>query len=175
MPALADRSRAYLIRNDGFENEYYIVENRQQTSWDTSLPGNGIIIFHIDFVPNLWVSVKEYINKSDRQHYVLFHANDMNTISNNARWPYPYEENDSLTNMSSPAATLFNDNKDGTKLMSKPIRNMKVTGGLASFDFTVDTTTGINAVTTGTDQLLYRIGKVEIIRDANGNIRKVIR
>ena len=175
MPALADRSRAYLIRNDGFENEYYIVENRQQTSWDTSLPGNGIIIFHIDFVPDLWVSVKEYINKSDRQHYVLFHANDMNTISNNARWPYPYEENDSLTNMSSPAATLFNDNKDGTKLMSKPIRNMKVTGGLASFDFTVDTTTGINAVTTGTDQLLYRIGKVEIIRDANGNIRKVIR
>ena len=30
MPALSDESQAYLIRNDGFKDEYYIVENRQQ-------------------------------------------------------------------------------------------------------------------------------------------------
>ena len=175
MPALAEEGRAYLIRNDGWENEYYMVENRQPLGWDKTLPGQGILIFHIDFDPELWVSIKEYVNKSDRQHYVLFHANNKNTISNSAEWPYPYQENDSLTNMSSPAATLFNDNEDGTLLMSKPITNMKVTGGLASFNFTVIPTTGITAVTTGADRLLYRIGMVDIIRDANGNIRKVIR
>ena len=175
MPALADEGTAYLIRNDGFENEYYMVENRQQKGWDEGLPGSGIAIFHIDFDPSLWVSVTDYVNKSTRQHYVLFHANDKNSMLLYLDgWPYPYKENNSLTNTSSPAAVLFNNNTDGTKLMSKPITNMAVTAGLASFDFDV-TPTGMKEVTTGADQLLYRFGVVDIIRDAKGNIRKVIR
>jgi M6 family metalloprotease-like protein len=178
MPALADEGKAYLIRNDGLENEYYIVENRQKKGWDEDLPGNGIIIFHIDYEPALWVSIKDYANKSGRQHYVLFHANDKNTMSSNDAWPYPYLANDSLTNTSSPAAILFNNNTDGTKLMSKPITKMTVSDGLASFDFAVIPTTpitGMKEVTTGADQLLYRFGMVDIIRDAKGRIRKVIR
>ena len=175
MPALADEGTAYLIRNDGFENEYYMVENRQQKGWDEGLPGSGIAIFHIDFDPSLWVSVTDYVNKSTRQHYVLFHANDKNSMLLYLDgWPYPYKENNSLTNTSTPAATLFNNNNDGTKLMSKPITNMAVTAGLASFDFSVETT-DMKEVTTGADQLLYRFGMIDIIRDAKGNIRKVIR
>ena len=175
MPALADEGTAYLIRNDGFENEYYMVENRQQKGWDEGLPGSGIAIFHIDFDPSLWVSVTDYVNKSTRQHYVLFHANDKNSMLLYLDgWPYPYKENNSLTNTSSPAAVLFNNNTDGTKLMSKPITNMAVTAGLASFDFSVETT-DMKEVTTGADQLLYRFGMIDIIRDAKGNIRKVIR
>ena len=175
MPALADEGTAYLIRNDGFENEYYMVENRQQKGWDEGLPGSGIAIFHIDFDPSLWVGVTDYVNKSTRQHYVLFHANDKNSMLLYLDgWPYPYKENNSLTNTSTPAATLFNNNNDGTKLMSKPITNMAVTAGLASFDFSVETT-DMKEVTTGADQLLYRFGVVDIIRDAKGNIRKVIR
>lgn len=175
MPALADEGTAYLIRNDGFENEYYMVENRQQKGWDEGLPGSGIAIFHIDFDPSLWVSVTDYVNKSTRQHYVLFHANDKNSMLLYLDgWPYPYKENNSLTNTSTPAATLFNNNNDGTKLMSKPITNMAVTAGLASFNFSVETT-DMKEVTTGADQLLYRFGMIDIIRDAKGNIRKVIR
>ena len=175
MPALADEGTAYLIRNDGFENEYYMVENRQQKGWDEGLPGSGIAIFHIDYDAALWVSIMEYVNKPARQHYVLFHANNKNSMSLYLDgWPYPYKENNSLTNTSTPAATLFNNNSDGTKLMSKPITNMAVTNGLASFDFSVETT-DMKEVTTGADQLLYRFGMVDIIRDAKGNIRKVIR
>jgi hypothetical protein len=38
----------YLIR-DGCQNEeYFLVENRNQTGFDTSLPGKGIMIWHID-------------------------------------------------------------------------------------------------------------------------------
>ena len=175
MPALADEGTAYLIRNDGFENEYYMVENRQQKGWDEGLPGSGIAIFHIDFDPSLWVSVTDYVNKSTRQHYVLFHANDKNSMLLYLDgWPYPYKENNSLTNTSTPAATLFNNNNDGTKLMSKPITNMAVTAGLASFDFSVETA-DMKELTTNADQLLYRFGMIDIIRDAKGNIRKVIR
>ena len=175
MPALADEGRAYLIRNDGHENEYYIVENRQQTSWDASLPCNGIVIFHIDFDPSLWVSIKEYVNTSNHQHYALFHANNKTSTLDLDGWSYPYEQNDSLTNTSVPAAVLYNNNTDGTRLMSKPITKMAVADGLASFHFEVAPITGMKEVTTGADQLLYRFGMIDILRDAKGNIRKVIR
>ncbi len=154
MPALADKPTAYLIRNDGFENEYYIVENRQKTSWDTSLPGSGILVFHIDYDPGLWVSVNDYVNKSDRQHYLLFHANNRTTSSG---WAYPYQTNNSLTNTSTPAATLWNANSDETKLMNKPLTNMSVANGLAAFDFMGGATSLTSVVSSSTDapQVVY--------------------
>lgn len=173
MPALTDEGRAYLIRNDGYENEFYLVENRQPTQWDAGLPGSGLLIFHIDYDPSLWTSIKDFPNTDKLKHYDVFRASNVKKPYDN--WCYPYQGNDSLTNTSLPAATLNNDNIDGTKLMSKPITNMTVTGGLASFDFTVATTTGLREVTTGASRLLYRFGMVDIVRDAQGNIRKRIR
>jgi M6 family metalloprotease-like protein len=173
MPALADEGKAYLIRNDGHENEYYIVENRQPLDWDASLPGSGIVVFHIDYDPSIWTNTNTYTNSADIKRYSMFYANDqMNPYT---EWPYPYQENNSLTNTSTPAATLNHDNSDGTKFMSKPITDMTVTDGLASFNITVPTTTGMTVVTTGASQLLYRFGMVDIVRDTKGNIRKIIR
>ena len=154
MPALADQATAYLIRNDGFENEYFIVENRQKKSWDASLPGSGILVFHIDYDPGLWVSVNDYVNKSDRQHYLLFHANNRTTSSG---WAYPYQTNNSLTNTSTPAATLWNANSDEMKLMNKPLTNMSVANGLAAFDFMGGATSLTSVVSSSTDapQVVY--------------------
>ena len=172
IPALADNDVAYLIRNDGYENEYYFVENRQATGWDASLPSNGVLIFHIDYDPSVWTSTQEYPNSSYRKRYILFHANNKNTTFSTAGWAYPFEENNALTNTSSPAADLFHANTDGTMLMNKPITNISVTNGLASFNFNM--ATSIKEVTTNTSQILYRFGMLTIFRDANGNIRKVI-
>ena len=135
MSALNDKPQAYLIRNNGYENEYYIVENRQQIGWDANLPGKGIIIFHIDYDSDLWISTSEYTNSPNRQHYLIIPANDFASTGSSNRWSYPYYYNNELTNTSTPAATLWNDNTDGTKLMSKPLTNMAVSGELASFDF----------------------------------------
>ena len=175
MPALAEEPTAYLIRNDGNENEYYIVENRQQTGWDTSIPGNGVLIFHIDYDPTVWPSAKATTNSDELMRYELFQANNKNYLISG--WTYPYESNDSLTNNSTPAAILNNDNSHGTKYMSKPITNISVTAGLASFDFAISTDyTGIKEVSTdATSKLLYSFGMIDIIRDDKGNIRKVIR
>lgn len=172
MPALAEQGRAYLIHNDGYENEYYIIENRQPLGWDAGLPGSGILVFHIDYDPSVWTSTRVVPNSPSRKRYEIFHANNM--ISPYRRWTYPYQDNNSLTNTSLPASTLYNDNIDGTKLMSKPITNMTVTNGLASFDFS-ESPTGIISVASGTDQLLYRFGVIDIVRDAKGNVKKVIR
>lgn len=146
MPALCDEPQAYLIRNDGAENEYYIIENRQLRGWDEHLPGSGILIFHVDYDKNLWVSTTTPVNSTTLKRYHIFPANNNAKINIASEWAYPYIlqdsmgndsiANDQLTNTSEPAATLNNANADGEKLMSKPITNLSVdANGKASFVF----------------------------------------
>lgn len=34
--------------------EYYLLENRQQTGWDAYIPGHGMLIWHIDYDARAW-------------------------------------------------------------------------------------------------------------------------
>lgn len=36
------------------KSEYYILENRQQAGWDEYIPGHGLLVWHIDFDPQMW-------------------------------------------------------------------------------------------------------------------------
>jgi hypothetical protein len=174
MPQLAEQPVAYLVRNDRWQDEYYFIENRQKIGWDANIPGQGVVVFHIDYDPSIWTSTTIMPNSSSYKRYNIFPANNKTSSYYATGWAYPYSGNNQLTNVSTPAATLNHQNTDGTKLMSKPITNMKVTGGLASFDFSV-TTTGISEkIIPHNSHLLYRFGPLDIIRDANGTIRKVI-
>lgn len=173
--SLEEQSQAYLIRNDGYANEYYIVENRQQTGWDQYLPGSGIVIFHIDYDEDVWK--KGIPNTYNNKRYTIIPANNKTSYSdkNAADWAYPYGENDSLTNLSMPAATLLHKNTDGTTFMNKPIWNMEVTGGIASFTF-IDDPTGIwERKIEGQPQILFDLGPIYIIRNARGEIKKVMK
>ena len=142
MPALADQPVAYLIRNDGYADEYYILENRQPTRWDASLPGAGLVVFHIDYSPQLWL-LSNNLNAGDKQHYVIIGANGKTSYTYSSGWAYPYQNCNELTNTSSPAATLWNANTDGSLLMSKPVTAISVTDGSASFRFMPTTTDNV--------------------------------
>ena len=39
-------------------DEYFLLENRQQTGWDTYLPGHGMLVWHITYDADLWQSNK---------------------------------------------------------------------------------------------------------------------
>jgi len=170
MPA----NEAYIIRNDAYNDEYYMVENRQKTGWDSYLPGSGLVVFHVDYNENTWLN--EWVNTSSKLRYRIIPANNQSSYYYEANWAYPYIANDSLTNNSKPAATLNNENTDGTYFMSKSLRDISVTGGLASFRFTVDGTTGIDELPAdGEPRELYRIGPIVILRYPNGIVRKVVR
>lgn len=173
MGALTDTQEAYLIRNDGYPQEFYVLENRQPTGWDQSLPGSGLVVFHVDYDEQVW---REGVpNSSAYKRYSIIPANNRTTGSY-AGWAYPYEANDSLTNSSRPAAVLNNVNTDGSKLMNKSVRDIMVSGGLASFRFTVDTPTGIiEHYAKGKPMVLYKLGPIYIERCANGEIRKVMK
>lgn len=133
--ALVDKPQAYIIRNEGHPDEYYILENRQKTGWDSGLPGSGIIVSHVDYDEQFFLKGRP--NDSERQRYSIFPANNKRVANdrNVTGWAYPYEGNNELTNTSTPAATLFYANTDSTFLMSKPITGMKVIDGLASFRY----------------------------------------
>lgn len=145
MPALSDEAKAYLIRNDGYENEYYVIENRQQKGWDAGLPGSGVIIFHIDYDPSVWASTDvcpnhyAYTSRGlsfpESKMYTIFPANGNTSTAYTNRWAYPYQGNDELTNTSNPSSTLFHENSDGELLMSKSLTDIAVNDGLASFVF----------------------------------------
>lgn len=172
IPALADEAKAYLLRNDGHPDEFYVIENRQQKGWDASLPGNGLMVFHIDFDEDVWTSIGEMPNTIQKQHYNIFAANNRSYDYSN--WGYPYGNNDQLTNTSSPAAILNNPNADGTRFMSKPLTNMAVTDGLASFDVKIDIPEAISEVQSDArPQLLYQLGPISIVRDAKGRVKKI--
>lgn len=47
------------------ENEYFILENRQQKGWDKYIPYHGMLIWHIDYNENIW----KYNTVNDRQSH----------------------------------------------------------------------------------------------------------
>ena len=179
MPALIDEPRAYIICNDAHSDECYMIENRQQRGWDESLPGSGLIVFHVDYDPTIWHSTLATPNSSSKKRYHIFPANNNTSTSSSycAKWGYPYLGNDSLTNYSLPAAVLNNKNVDGEKLMSKPITKMAVANGLASFEFMASSATAIyeRTIAQGKPVVLYDLGPILIVRDGDGQIRKVMK
>jgi len=46
---------AYIINNTGNSNEYYILENRQQTGFGTGNGGHGLMVWHIDYNQTAWM------------------------------------------------------------------------------------------------------------------------
>ena len=166
--------QAYMIVNDGHPNEYYMIENRQRTGWDRYLSGSGVLIFHVDYDEEAWA--EGYPNSSSHVRYGILAANNSNWSWSG--WGYPFEENDSLTNLSRPAAMLLNSNVDGSYLMSKPITNIRVNfDGAASFDFKGGNVTAAAVLRAEGKhrQVLYDLGTVEIVRFDDGSVRKIVK
>ncbi len=181
-----DTSKSYLIRNDGYSNEYYILEYRQQTGWDSSLPGSGVVVFHIDYDADAWKNGTP--NSSNNKRYSIIPANNSSYYSgaSEKNWAYPYGSNNSLTDTSSPKATLLHENTDGTKLMGKPIENISIKDGVASFTF-MGGSTDIRDLRMPNDEesYLYNLqgqrvdipqsGQIYIVKKKDGTFKKYVK
>ena len=54
MKAVSDGGDTYIVYNEAYPDEYYLLENRQPTGWDAALPSAGLLVLHVDYDERVW-------------------------------------------------------------------------------------------------------------------------
>ncbi len=137
---MSEHGESFVIYNDAHPDEYYMLENRQKTGWDTAYPAKGLLITHVDFNKLIWwCNIPNTQVTSDSEYYTLyqFPLNDhprMDIVhadndDDSAYWNsqegyytnnteatdlYPYNSNDSLTASSKPGLFYYNEDSRGS-------------------------------------------------------------
>ena len=141
---------AYVLRSASNEKEFFMLENRQPSTWFPSFFGTGMLITHVNFDRNYWVS-NCVNNDMNLQRYEIVPADGTKQT--------PYERDNGwvghkgdlwgattamdFTDESTPAATL----SDGSPL-GKPIYGIKQEADASiTFAFMDQTLTGVEPIT----------------------------
>ncbi len=140
MKPQSENGDAYMIINPSFEDEYYILENRDQSGWDGEIPGKGMLIHHVDYNSELWgynivnTTSGEYAQYNDHERCTIFKAN--NSDYNPSGHPYPNGGNNSLSDTSVPRAFWYNLDSNGSKDFKDQIENITLNNDKTiSFDY----------------------------------------
>lgn len=146
MKGLEEGGEAYIIYNEGNRNEYFMFENRKKTGWDSDLPGEGLLIVHVDYDEDIWASNQPNDDKNhQRMTWVPadgefettgYGSNKRLTTSGLETDPYPISENNEFNRTSTPAAKFYNKNADNTYFMSSSVEDItRNADGSISFSF----------------------------------------
>ncbi|MBR0525427.1 MAG: M6 family metalloprotease domain-containing protein [Prevotella sp.] len=146
MKALQDGGEAYIVYNNGNRNEYFLLENRQFTGWDASLPGEGLLILHVDYNASAWAGNTPndtpshqrmtWIPADNEYQYTTYQGSKYYTIEGMANDPFPYGSVNAFNKSTTPAAKFFNKNTDGTYYLDSSIEEItQNTDGTVSFNF----------------------------------------
>ncbi len=110
-------------------NEFFLLENRQQTGWDTYLPGHGLLIWHVDFNQSVWDD--NSVNNTASHMYVELEKADGTSDSNEiSGWSFPGTSgNTSFTNTTKPSMKTWN----GTNI-DMPVTNIAEKNSIITFD-----------------------------------------
>lgn len=110
------------------KSEYYILENRQQTGWDEYLPSHGMLVWHINFVPDIW---NMNICNIGQQYIDIVEADNQPDYYSIEGDPFPGSEGvTSFTDDTEPSMKPWT----GEKLYA-PITEIKENSGIITFMF----------------------------------------
>jgi len=126
LPSIANNV-GYIIKTEK-ENEYYLLENRQLSGWDSDLKGHGMLIWHICYDEAAW---KENRVNNDPvfQRVDLVEANGKN--AGPITEPFPgYSANRRFTDETTPSMISW----DKVRL-NKPITGIREENGNIFFKF----------------------------------------
>ncbi len=127
MPSLDSSPMAYIIYNNAYRNEYYLLENRQQDGWHKADYGHGLLILHVDYSKQAW-NDNTVNNVGSHQRMTIIPADNKlsdRTDMELAGDPWPgIRNNTSLTDHTTPASMLFHPNSDGRKLMGMELTDI---------------------------------------------------
>lgn len=146
MKALQDGGEAYIVYNNGNRNEYFLLENRQFTGWDASLPGEGLLILHVDYSASAWAGNTPndtpshqrmtWIPADNEYQYTTYQGTKYYSFEGMANDPFPYGNVNAFNKSTTPAAKFFNKNIDGTYYLDSSIEGITQNAdGTVSFNF----------------------------------------
>lgn len=139
---IGEANRAVRLSSPTHPNEYFVLENRQQTGWDAYLPARGLMITHIDYDEQIWDHNKVNDDKN-HQRVKMMAADNVWNASTQSGDLYPgLLNNTEFSDTSTPNSNLW----DGTRL-GKNISQIALMGTDVSFHVEVDLT-GIASATT---------------------------
>ena len=136
MKPLVESPEAYVLYNDANPNEFYMLENRQLQGFDAALYGHGMLVLHVDYDEQTWETNMVNVS-SARQRMTIIPADNacVESVKSLEGDPFPGAGNvTALTDYTTPAATLYNANSNGKKLLGKSIEAIREdANGLISF------------------------------------------
>ena len=146
MKALQDGGETYVIYNKGNRNEYYLLENRQRIKWDAGVPGAGLLILHVDYNDSIWDDNSPnddpnhqrmtWIPADNEYQHVKYGDEEYLSHAGAAKDPFPYDTINAFNRNTTPSATFYNANADGTYYMDASVEDIKRNpDGTVSFSF----------------------------------------
>lgn len=125
---LADSKKAYKIVSTD-KDQYFTLENRQQTGWDQYMAASGLMILKVDYDQMIWDN--NIVNcEPTRQCMTIMPADNHRSTYDEQGDLYPYNGNNSFTDQSLPAAQT-----NSGLLLGKPVTNITQKNGVITFDF----------------------------------------
>jgi len=132
-----DGGRAFVIYNDDFKDEYFLLENHKHLKWDKYTPEKGLLVLHVDYDSTLFANNivntvgkfnedNGYDGNFENKHARMVPLSRVRSISNETYYyTFPIESNrfviDSLTAYSRPSMSLYNGAFGEETKINKPI------------------------------------------------------
>lgn len=66
LPPISENTALMVATGD--ENEFFLFENRRREGWDAYIPGEGMLVWHIDYEPSVWE--RNTVNNTSSHQYV---------------------------------------------------------------------------------------------------------
>lgn len=130
---LITSNKAYIITQNGDHNlngedpnpvEFFMLENRQKTSWDTYLPGHGMLVTHIYYNADAWYN-NEPNNNPTAMGVDIVEADNISDDKTLSGDPFP-----GVSQIDNYIPTLRNG-----VIINKPLSNIQESNGEISFLF----------------------------------------
>lgn len=146
MPDLQSSGSSYVIYNKAHEDEFYLLENRQKVGWDAALPGDGLLILHVDYDENIWAANTPnddparqrmtWIPADNDYQYFTYMGEKYYTETGMATDTYPYGPKNAFNADTKPAALFANRGVGGSKYMDGSVETItRHEDGTVSFDY----------------------------------------
>ncbi len=110
-----EQGTSYIIPTTN-DNEFFILENRQQNGWDSHIPGHGMLVWHIDYDEEVWS--QNVVNNNINHNYVdIIEADGMRENNSRAGDPFPGAAGvTALSATTTPALASWNGSSTGAAL-----------------------------------------------------------